>query len=365
MSDSRYSLSLVKSSRQTHRFRQSEFEFDPRLISVISDSSLGKIIYSGRVVSSPITSDIYVRSFYSAASNFLDKYLNNGGRATQKRLNRIMEKDIHLYDRDIGVSELKGFEFMARISSDWSINGVPDGGYLMGILAKAMQGHCDRTATPILTANYLARSVPGDALVRVEKITQSKQFERFQASLVQDDIEKIRAIGTFSSPMHECSVERYESAPPDLPPPDDCVKIPPLPDYTLFSQMDIRLDPACTGWATTGELTDRSEIKGWIRFRKTRQFDMAGILLAADSFPPAVFTTQGLVAWVPTIELSINIRNLPVSRWLKGSFRTRYITCGLLEEDGELWDADDQLVAISRQIAQYRTVGSGSTAEPV
>jgi hypothetical protein len=101
-------------------------------------------------------------------------------------------------------------------------------------------------------------------------------------------------------------------------------------------------------------LTDRSEIKGWIRFKDDRAFDVPAILLAADAFPPAVLTSQGMVTWVPTIECSINIRNLPASKWLKCFFRTRFITCGLLEEDGEIWDENNALVAISRQIAQYR-----------
>jgi acyl-CoA thioesterase len=61
-----------------------------------------------------------------------------------------------------------------------------------------------------------------------------------------------------------------------------------------------------------------------------------------------------MVAWVPTIEFSANIRNMPTGDWLKCIFRTRFITCGLLEEDGEIWDQTDQLIAISRQIAQYR-----------
>ena len=42
-----------------------------------------------------------------------------------------------------------------------------------------------------------------------------------------------------------------------------------------------------------------------------------------------------MVAWVPTIELSVNIRNIPTTKWLKCIFQTRFITCGLLEEDGE------------------------------
>ena len=82
---------------------------------------------------------------------------------------------------------------------------------------------------------------------------------------------------------------------------------------------------------------------------------MLSILLIADAFPPAVLSSQGMVAWVPTIEFSVNIRNIPTTQWLKCIFRTRFITCGLLEEDGEIWDQKGELIAISRQIAQYRT----------
>jgi acyl-CoA thioesterase len=103
-----------------------------------------------------------------------------------------------------------------------------------------------------------------------------------------------------------------------------------------------------------GKLSDTSEIKGWIKFKNDRPFDVLSILLIADSFPPAVISSQGMVAWVPTIELSVNVRKLPTTDWLKCSFRTRFITCGLLEEDGEIWDQKGELIAISRQIAQYR-----------
>ena len=91
-------------------------------------------------------------------------------------------------------------------------------------------------------------------------------------------------------------------------------------------------------------------------FKNDRPFDIFSILLVADSFPPAVLTSQGMVAWVPTIEFSVNIRNIPTTQWLKCIFRTQFITCGLLEEDGEIWDATGRLIAISRQIAQYRAL---------
>jgi len=99
---------------------------------------------------------------------------------------------------------------------------------------------------------------------------------------------------------------------------------------------------------------DRSIQKGWLAFREERIYDIPALLLMADVIPPAVFVSLGLVAWVPTIELSINIRNMPHSQWLKFYSRTRFITCGLLETDGEIWDEEERLVLLSRQIAQIR-----------
>jgi acyl-CoA thioesterase len=103
-----------------------------------------------------------------------------------------------------------------------------------------------------------------------------------------------------------------------------------------------------------GALSDKSEQKGWIKFKDNRPHDIFSVLLMADSFPPPVLASQGMIEWVPTIELSVNIRNIPETRWLKCIFRTRFITCGLLESDGEVWDEQGSLVAISRQIAQFR-----------
>ncbi len=260
---------------------------------------------------------------------------------------------MHQFDQDILLVPSDTFSFSGNITENWSINSVPDGGYLLAILAKAMMHHSEMKSTPILTANYLNRSETGGASILIEQMAASKQFERYQARLVQNNKEKIRAFGTFASDNIDCALERYEVSDPEVAELEKCVPVPEFPNFSLFSQVDIRLDPGCTGWAA-GELSENSEIKGWIKFKKDRPFDILSILLFADSFPPAVLSSQGMVAWVPTIEYSVSIRNLPTTQWLKCSFRTRYITCGLLEEDGEIWDEAGRLVAISRQIAQYR-----------
>jgi len=262
---------------------------------------------------------------------------------------------MHCFDTDMVLDAAGPLEMRGTVSDNWSINGTPNGGYIMALLASAMMANSDKRSTPIVTANYISRCVPGSAGIGVETISSSAQFNRLQARLVQDGKERVRATGTFAEEKLECILDRYEAGEPTVAAPDACVAIPALPKYTIMENLDIRLDPACAGWMQ-GKLADSSEQKGWIRFRSARPYDMAALFLVADAFPPPVFASQGLVSWVPTIELTVNIRSVPQTEWLKCVFRTRFITCGLLEEDGEVWDGNGTLVAISRQIAQYRSL---------
>ncbi len=260
---------------------------------------------------------------------------------------------MHLFDQDISLTETAPDAFKIQISRNWSINGNPNGGYLMALMANAMLQRSHKKSMVISTATYLSKTLPGDADIFIENIGLSNHFDRWQARLVQGDKEKIRAIATFSDPPDDRTEKRYEKLPPDLAPKEDCFQIPPMGEYTVFDNMDVRLDPRCAGWFT-GSLIDISEHRGWIRFQSDRPFDAPGILLAADAFPPPVFTSSGMTAWVPTIEFSVNIRNIPETRWLKCIFRTHFINNGILEEDGEIWDENGELVAVSRQIAQFR-----------
>jgi len=262
---------------------------------------------------------------------------------------------MHQFEQDMEINEQEPCTYTGNVTDNWSINGIPNGGYLLSLMAKAMMNCSDKKATPILTASYMARCLPGEAALAVEKVSQSTQFDRLQARLIQEGQEKIRALGTFSIETDECSLCRYETAPPEIADLQDCTAIPEFsPKYTLYSQMDVRLDPACAGWMMDNRLAEKSEHKGWIKFKDDRPHDILSIALMADSFPPPVLASQGMVAWVPTIEFSLNIRNIPKTEWLKCIFRTRFINCGLLEEDGEIWDEDGELVAVSRQIAQFR-----------
>lgn len=260
---------------------------------------------------------------------------------------------LHLFDQDIRITPGDDNRYKTTVSDSWSINGTPDGGYLMALLARAAMARSEKKRLTVLTANFIARSEPGPAVLMVEKMGATRNFDRWQVSLIQGKSEKLRSMVTLMDPLPGLAGSRYEKTAPEIAPAEACIKFGEMPGYTLFDNMDVLLDPGCSRWIA-GELAERSELRGWIKFTDDRPYDPPALMLIADAFPPPIFVSQGMVAWVPTIEMSVNIRNLPATRWLKCVFRSRFLNGGLVEEDGEIWDEAGELVAISRQVAQFR-----------
>jgi hypothetical protein len=75
------------------------------------------------------------------------------------------------------------------------------------------------------------------------------------------------------------------------------------------------------------------------------------LLLAVDTLPPVTFDL-GMSGWAPTLELTAHVRARPAPGWLRIRVSTRNFAGGLLEEDAEVWDSRDRLVAQSRQLAR-------------
>jgi acyl-CoA thioesterase len=257
------------------------------------------------------------------------------------------------FERDTAVRR-QGDVWSADLQPRWNVGDNPNGGYLLAIAARAMREATGRPDPVTLTAHYLSPPADGPLTIETQIVKPGRTFVTVMAELVQGGRERVRVLGAFGALADRQGPTRISAKPPAIPPPDECVSLVhltrqanrPIPE--VMNRFDLRL-PADSPWGRPDE-GEPFEITGWIRFRDGTEPDVLSAVAFADAFPP---TLLGAVAmgWVPTIELTVHLRGVPAPGWLLGTFRTRVLVDGLLEEDGELWDSQGRPVALSRQLA--------------
>ncbi|MEU3270618.1 thioesterase family protein [Saccharomonospora sp. NPDC006951] len=239
----------------------------------------------------------------------------------------------------------------AEVPPSWSPTGSAHGGFLFGLAVRAMRLRAPLPNLLTATAHFLRRTMPGPASVSAELLRAGRAHATVQATISQNGKDTVRVIaifGTLRSPAPDT-----ELTPPVLPPPAECVPLrgtgrrrEGLSEYS--EGLDVRIHPE-TSW-TRGEFGGKTEVTGWCRQSDDRPHDDASLVLFADAFPPPILNLAPMAS-VPTLELTVHVRGIPSSSWLRGRFTTRAVNDPYVEEDGLLWDEEGRLVAMSRQLA--------------
>ncbi|MBH1933864.1 thioesterase family protein [Streptomyces sp. AV19] len=249
----------------------------------------------------------------------------------------------------------------AHVSAGWTLFGAANGGYLLATAARALGDTLPHPHPFTITAHYLSVTRPGPAVVRSEPVRTGRTLSTGQASLFQTsedgtEVERLRVLATYGDLDALTGDVRTTAEPPSMPPYEHCAGSRPEgfaeAGNGFLSRLDLRLDPATAGW-TVGRPGGGQEMRGWFGFADGREPDPYSLLLAADALPPTPFDL-GIPGWVPTVELTVHVRRRPAPGPLRISVVTRNLASGFLEEDGEIWDAEDRLVAQSRQLARLR-----------
>jgi acyl-CoA thioesterase len=242
----------------------------------------------------------------------------------------------------------------AEVQPDWDIFGVANGGYLMAIAARAMSEAASGRLPVSLTAHFTRPISAGAVVVSVDPVKEGRMFSTMRATVTASS-DSIALLGSFAEPAPGDADDLYVAgAPPEIPAPGECLRAVPSTDGPLppplMAQFEERIHPDDAG-PLQGRPSGNARMRGWFRLHDGEPLDVFTLLLAADSFPPAVFNADLPLAWTPTLEMTTQIRGIPAQGWLRCQFTTRFVRGGLLEEDGEIWDEAGHLVALSRQLA--------------
>jgi len=246
--------------------------------------------------------------------------------------------------------------FALRVDERSFIVRGPNGGYVAAVLMRALQervADLDGThrAPRSMTIHYPAPPSAGDAVITTEIVRAGRSLVTASARLEQEGAPMSVSIAAFSPAWP--GEDWHDETPPDIPGPDEIV----------HGERDRDPLPFTSYWTyrfARGHVVDANgpaAVDAWIRLIEPEPIDGAVVAAMTDAFPPEVFARTDAPNPVPTIDLTIHFRTglpadgLAPSEWVLGSFRTRTIAEGFLEENGELWTEDGRLLAQSRQLA--------------
>ena len=266
------------------------------------------------------------------------------------------------FDRDTALTRREPGVYGIDLSAGWTIISAVNGGYLLAVLGRALADALPHADPFTISAHYLTASQPGPAVVRTSVIRTGRSLSTGQASLFQYDeqgreVERIRVLASYGDLDTLPDDVRTTARPPAIPPMDQCFgpddSPAPIPGSSAITdRLMLKLDPATLGWAL-GAPSGKGEMRAWFGLADGRDPDPLSLLLAVDALPPTAFEL-GIKGWVPTVELTVHVRSRPAPGPLRVAITTRNLAGGFLEEDAEVWDSADRLVAQSRQLARVR-----------
>ena len=238
-------------------------------------------------------------------------------------------------------------------SNRWNIGDTANGGYTVSSVLRAMRATAGHPDPWSVTTHYLAPLRPDGEMAEIEvEVAKAGRTTSVVSGRLshhgRDRLRVMAAFGSLSVPASSAN-SRIDSPAPPIPVPDTCVDRSELAqgvELTILDRLDIRIHPAR---AVDGG-SDEAVMEGWIRFADGTDPTMLSLPLFADAFPPSLYPRFGRVGWVPTLELTVQVRRRPVAGWIQGRFECDDLDGGRMIETGTLWDETGAVVARSRQL---------------
>ncbi len=266
------------------------------------------------------------------------------------------------FERDTTVEQVGPTEFVGTIDPGWAVlnSSAPNGGYVAAVGARAMTHAVVHPDPVTLTTHFVAPSQPGPVHIDIDVVRAGGRHSTVAARMRQDGRETARLLGTFSDLSEPSQVHVQQRTAPTWPPIEDCVALlsqseqtddgPPAPP--IGQRFDHRHTREIHGWID-GKPTLRGDAGGYVRWPDTDRVDTLGLIVVADCFPPAAYNLgpDVPVGWVPTVELTVEVFKRPSAGYLSAHFVSKTVTDRYLDEDGQIWDAEGDLVALTRQMA--------------
>ncbi|MDZ7783014.1 MAG: thioesterase family protein [Halioglobus sp.] len=259
------------------------------------------------------------------------------------------------FARDTAVEKIGEGIYRGELVAGWRIGEVPNGGYVLAVAGRALRAALPHADPLSVSAFYLAPTVLGPVECHLRVLRAGRGTSFADVDMFQQDELKVRVTAAYTD-LERLDGESWSRlARPRIPPWEECGG-PPGKDLEFRRRVELRLAAGREAFAQRSP-DGSGEFNGWVRHADGADPDVIALLMFADALPPPIFTVYGPLGWVPTVELTVQVRAHPAPGPLQARLSSRELTRGVVEEDGEYWDSDGRLVALSRQTAKVRLPG--------
>jgi acyl-CoA thioesterase len=262
------------------------------------------------------------------------------------------------FDEETSLTEVADGVWETVPGDRWNIGDTANGGYAVSPVLRAMRSVAGRPDPWSVTTHYLAPLRPDGsaAEVRAELVKPGRMAAVVRGRLHHDGRDRLEvtaAFGDLSRAASEAPAQIALPAPP-IPPPAECVDRSELSqgvDLPILDRLDVRIHPD----RAVDAGSDDAVMEGWIRFADGADPTSSALVLFADAFPPSLYPRLGRVGWVPTLELTVQVRRRPAPGWIQARLECDDLCDGRMVETGTLWDSTGAVVARSRQLGLLLT----------
>jgi acyl-CoA thioesterase len=247
--------------------------------------------------------------------------------------------------------------FSAEVSPDWRAGRGPHGGYIAGMLVRALVASVSdpERAPRSVTIHYARAPAPGPVAITTRVEREGRSLSTLSARLEQDGKLIALVLAAFSRAW---SAPEYAEEPlPDVAPPDPervaggltQFGAPPFTEHLVLQRR--------IGHPFSGE-EEPMEVGGWIGLGEPEPLDAPTVAFFTDALVPAPFTRARSAGPAPTVDLTVHFavplprpQDTDVGELCFARTDTRVIHEGFFVEDGLIWARDEMLIAKSRQLA--------------
>ena len=266
---------------------------------------------------------------------------------------------------DTAVRQVGEGRFEATLSADWEIWG-PMGGYVAACALRAAGAASDQPRPAALSCHYLGVAGFGPVDIRVENRKSGRTAASHRVEVTQGDRPILDGMVWTVGDVE--GLEHDETAPPDVPGPDDLPDIRDLlPEdaespFPFWRNLEVRPLQFESDWPPDGPRP--AEWREWLKFTPTATFEdpwidaaRAVILVDLPSWPsahrPHAWTQPPFVA--PTLDLNVAFHQ-PTSghEWLLCDGAAPLSTGGLFGWNARVWSPGGALHASGGGQCLYR-----------